>query len=61
MKVQLGLARDAIALAQRLIKELKAGYSRESPEFDPLYEIELGLEWTFKRIDQLYQCAERGR
>ncbi|HZZ76940.1 MAG TPA: hypothetical protein VFE62_00390 [Gemmataceae bacterium] len=55
MKVQLQMIRDAIALAHRLVKELQNRFKRDSAEFDSLYEIELGLEWTLKRVDHLDQ------
>lgn len=55
MKTQLRTARDAIVLAHRLIKDLQQGFKRESKEYDNLYEIELGLEWTLKRLDHLHE------
>jgi hypothetical protein len=48
-------------LAHRVIKELQQGFKRDSKEYDNLYEIELGLEWTLKRLDHLHeQTSDRG-
>ncbi|CEF49331.1 unnamed protein product [uncultured bacterium] len=58
MQTKLALIREAVALALKELDSLKGIVGLEAHGLPELDELEMGLEWSMKRVDRLQVLVE---
>jgi hypothetical protein len=53
MKAKIDMIKETLAIAQKLLVELKAICPKHFLEHKELAEVEMGLDWTLKRAEAL--------
>ncbi len=60
MKTKIGMIKEALAIAQKQLADLKSIAPKHFLEHKEVAELEMGLDWTQKRADELNDLIPNG-